>query len=247
MAKDEDVLAVGVGEPDEDRVTVPERPKTLAEQTAFAFDRQFSMDVIDEPRTVMGLPMAAFVRGGTTSSRHDRFAAEQHLDAEARRNDADAAKERELARTPLEQGGGVMFGGRFLPAADAGGSFVLLVYLNPKGEVLYESGEEFQCLADLTVLEGGELCLVIVCPACLTRGVHHDQCQMRVRQTNKHFEFSTKGAGDLIVFKEYDHVLEKFVEKVYKSAGTIVESERFRCDQCGWTARIVNNRVRPDA
>lgn len=194
-----------------------------------------------EAQTIMGLPMSAFVRGGTTSSRHDRSVAEQRLDAEARRNDADAAKERELARTPLEEGGGMMFGGRMLPSADAEAAVILLVYLSPKGEVRYESGEEFQCLADLTVLEGGELCLVLVCPTCMTRNLPQDQCQLRLRQTNRHFEFSPKGAGELIAFDD------GFGQKAYKSAGTIVESERFSCGQCGWAARIVNNKVRPDA
>lgn len=191
--------------------------------------------------TVMGLPMAAFVRGGgTTSSRHDRAVAEQHADAEARRDDADAAKERQLAKIPIEAGGGVMFGGRMLPSADAEAAVILLVYLSPSGDIQYESGEEFQCLADLTVLEDNELCLVLVCPRCKSRDVPQDQCQLRVRQSNRHFEFSPKGAGELIVFKD------GFTEKAYKSAGTIVESERFTCAQCGWAARIVNNRVRPE-
>lgn len=195
----------------------------------------------NSPSSLFGLPMAAFVRGGTTSARHDQAIAQQTHEAEARRNDADAAKERQLARTPLEEGGGVMFGGRLLPSADAEAAVILLVYLSPKGEVRYENGDEFQCLADLTVLEGGELCLILVCPSCMARKMPQDQCQLRVRQTNRHFEFTPAGAGALITFDD------GYGMKAYKSAGTIVESERFSCAQCGWTARIVNNKVRPDA
>lgn len=195
----------------------------------------------EEPRAepkLFGMPVEMFVRGGTTSARHDAYMAEQKADAERRRDEAD--KERALSKIPIDQGGGQIQGGRLLPKGEVDALYVELTYLRLSGEPWYEKGIALKCLADITVLDGGELCLVIVCPICQERGVHQDRCQMKIRQSNKAFELSARGAGDLVMFDD------GFGVKPYKSAGTIEESERFSCSQCGWTARIEKNRVRPD-
>lgn len=190
-------------------------------------------------QTIMGLPIDVFVRGGTTTSAHDRAEAELTASAEARRAQADAE------RRSAAQGQGKLFGGPLVP--DAGEqAYVELFYLTAKGEQRYEFGEPMRCLADVVLVGPNELCVVLVCPACKERGVPLDRCQMRVRQSNRAWEFSSKRQGDAIAWVEGVDAHGKKIVKLYRSAGTVVESEKFSCAQCGWAARIADNKVRPE-
>jgi hypothetical protein len=185
-------------------------------------------------KSLFGVPVSVFVKGGTSTSAHDRQVAAIEADAERRRDIA--AEERKIAAVPLEQGGGKIYSNQFSSNANVEAGFVLLKYLTPKGDVRYENGDELQCLADVHMLAADELSLTLVCPTCKSRGVPQGQCQMRLRQKNKNFDLDLSKAGQMFVFDG----------KPYRSAGVVRESERFRCDQCGWTARIVDNCVRPE-
>lgn len=186
--------------------------------------------------SIFGLPVAAYIKGGgTTTSAHDKRVMEIEADAERRRDQALA--EKKLASAPIEEGGAKVFTHHLSSNANVEAGFVLLQYLTPKGDVRYENGEELQCLADVHMLSADELCLTLVCPSCKNRGIPQGQCQMRIRQKNKHFDLDVTKAGELIVFEG----------KPYRSAGVVRESDRFRCDQCGWAARIINNCVRPES
>lgn len=189
--------------------------------------------------SVLDLPLMSFVKGGTTTSAHDRAQAEQTADAEARRAVDDQYKL--LAKKPIEEGGGIIHGGPLSGQKDQ--AYVELIYCGRSGEPLYEFGELVRCLADVVMVGDTELAVVVVCIRCKKRGVPLDRCQMRVRQSNKHFELSSKRAGELIRWDEVS-ASGSIVPCIYKSAGTIVESEKFRCDQCGWQAVIDDNRVR---
>jgi len=196
-------------------------------------------DDVSVEKNLFGLPLAAFVKGGTTTSRHDRMVVELEADAEKRRDEAIA--ERQVASVPVEHGGAKILTHKFSPSGDVGAGFVLLRYLTPRGDIRYENGDELQCLADVHVVGPEELCLTIVCPSCKAGGYGRPsrpqgQSQIRIRQSNKRFEFDATKAGELILFEG----------KPYRSAGVVRESERFSCPDCGWAARIVENCVRPD-
>lgn len=194
---------------------------------------------IEAPREIFGLPLAAYVKGGTSTSANDRRIAEVEADAERRRNTAD--RERALARIPIEQGGGKIYGGPLTDKPEIAQAYVELSYLTPRGE---PTG--LKCLAD--VLVGAhpphptELTLVLVCPRCKERGVPQGQCQIRIHQCNKHWELDTRTSGELILWEEDGKL------KPYRSAGKVMECERFECGYCGnWSARIDKNCVWPDA
>lgn len=194
---------------------------------------------IETPKELFGLPVSMFVKGGTTSSGHDRMVAELEQDAERRRNEAD--QEKKLSSVPIEHGGARLRTHKFSEHGDVGSGFILLRYMTPGGEIRYENGDELQCLADVHVLGPEELCLTLVCPSCKAGGPGRPprpqgQSQIRIRQSNKSFDFDVTKAGELILFEG----------KPYRSAGVVRESERFSCPDCGWSARIIDNRVRPE-
>lgn len=194
--------------------------------------------VIIEPEaggeTLFGRPLDMFVRGGTHTSGHDRMMAERVADAEHRRDVA--AKERQLAAVPIEDGGAQMFTNNLALNPQAEAASVLLKYCTPRGEVKTERGDELQCLADVLMVSPTELGLVLVCPGCKARGDHLGECQLRILQSNRKWYLDTSKAGELIVFEG----------KPYRSAGEVMDCERFSCPNCGWAARIHKNMVIPD-
>ena len=75
----------------------------------------------------------------------------------------------------------------------------------------------------------------------MERGVMHQQdCQLKIAQRHKYFEFVTGKGPKNFVFDD------GFGPRTYHSAGMVIESETFSCPVCGWKARIHNNTVRPD-
>lgn len=178
----------------------------------------------------LSAPLSAFVRGGTGTSKSDAMFAALWKDAEDRRDTEAAAKK--IGSVPIDEGGGMLVenplatpGTEKIPKAS-----LLLTYLTPAGE---PTG--VQCLADLVMELNGEVILILVCVGCMRRGRHMDQCQIQLRQQNKRFTFR---AGMGAPFFDFEG-------RRYKSAGMIVETEKFRCGDCGWTARIDHNNVRP--
>jgi len=181
-----------------------------------------------------------FVKGGTTSSRHDTYVHEQEADAERRRNEEDRI--RKIASVPVEQGGGKLFSNYLTPNPEGlpvETLKILLHYLTPGGEQVYNKDKPLMCLADiivgLDVANPTELTLVLVCPRCCER-MPQGQCQIQVRQTNRSWHLDTAKGGELIVFEG----------RPYRSAGTIMDSEKFTCPRCTWQAHIDKNRVHPE-
>lgn len=174
----------------------------------------------------------AFVRGGTTSYAHD-VALQQSI-AEANQRRAEADKERGYVKD-----GARVYTNKLSENGQIPQAYVLLDYLTPKGEPLYDHGVPVQCLADIQMLnplEPSELTLTIVCPSCIARGPKGSQqfSQLRIRQTNRAWHLDTRTAGELIVFEGH----------AYRSAGMIMDSELIRCGNCGWAAHIDKNKVR---
>lgn len=192
------------------------------------------------PQKLFGLPMEVFVRGGSSTFANDKRVAELKADAERRRAIAD--RERALSMKPVEQGGAKMFTNHLTDNSSVDQAYVELQFLNKRGEPWYEFGEPVKCLADVVMLSATELALVIACPSCKARGLPLDQCQLRIRQSNKSWELDTSKAGELILWMEGHNPDGTKIIKAYRSAGVVRESEKFRCD-CGWSARISMNKI----
>src|SRR6185369_2146993 len=127
-------------------------------------------DKKDEAK-VFEAPKDVFVKGGTTSWRHDQAEAQLTWESERRRDVA--AAEKRIAAVPVEHGGGVIHGGALTEHQDVEQAYVELFYLNAKGEQLYDFGEPVRCLADITLVDDAtrELCFILICPRCKERGV----------------------------------------------------------------------------
>ena len=189
-------------------------------------------------KKIFGVPLATFVKGGTTTTAHDQMEAREWHDAEQRRDLQDA--EMHIARKDIDDGGGEMFTSKFLNEreAQAPEAHVLLDFVNRKGEPIYEQGVPLQCLADITVATepsfDGELVLLIMCPKCMERTKAQNTI-LQLRQANRMWHLDPKGAGELFVFEG----------EPYHSAGTVMDSERFTCARCTWAARIDKNKIWP--
>jgi len=186
-----------------------------------------------EPKLIMGLPVGMFVKGGTPSTAETNRIARDRIDAEKRRAVDDKEKVLEAV------GGAHMYRNKFTQRPDLEKACVLLRYLTPGGAPAYDCGMPIECLADVVLgmdpAMPYELTLIIVCPVC-KESKPQDQCQIQIRQSNRHWELDTSKAGELIMFEG----------RPYKSAG-IVNSERFACGSCNrWSARICDNKVRPE-
>lgn len=187
-------------------------------------------------RKILGLPSAVYVKGGgaTPSWEETKRIQREEADAEKRRDEQD--QERRLAQIPVEQGGAKMY---TRTAADPNSTpKVLLKYMTSRGEPRYEFGQPVECLADVIVPPDNpdDLVLTIVCPQCKERGVPQGQCQLKIQQSNRSWHLDNRTAGELIVFDG----------QPYYSAGKIMDSERFTCPKCAWSARIHDSKIRPE-
>ncbi len=174
-----------------------------------------------------------FVRGGTPTAKSEALYERRFREAEVRRDEA--AVEKALASVPIEKGGAQLLTNQMTRHPEIPKAYILLRYVKSNGD---QTGVE--CLGDLIVGMNPalptELTLILVCPRCAQGQKHLQDCQIQIRQSNKHFTLVT-GKGDPTF---------KFENKVYKSAGVITESESCTCPDCSWRFRIVNNTVRPD-
>lgn len=178
-------------------------------------------------------PLLMYVKDGTTTWVSEQENESRWRDSEKRRDQA--AVERKLASIPIDAGGAVMHTHKLTDNPEVPKAYIELKYMNAYGA---DSG--LRCMADLIVGIGEnplELMLILVCPNCVhNRRLHHDQAQIQIRQSNKKFEF-VAGMGDPTFV---------FDEMMYNSAGMIMESEKFTCPNCSWSARIDRNMVIPE-
>jgi hypothetical protein len=189
---------------------------------------------LTETGIIDGAP-TGFVKGGTSTSKNDEVAARLWHDAERRRDIA--AAEQELACVPIEQGGAKLFTNKLTPNAAVPKAYVLLRYVNRYGQPM----APWECCADVLIEDfarPNDLTLQIVCPRCIVRGRHGDQCQIALRPQNKRW-YLRPGAGPQTFLFD-----DGFGTKTYKSAGVVLESERFQCADCTYEAVIANNEIR---
>jgi hypothetical protein len=201
-------------------------------------------------RIIAGAPKSVFVKGGTTSSAHDKAVKAQWLESERRRAEADM--ERRIADVPIEKGGGVQFTNQLntQDERDLQTGKVELFFVNSRGEQEYESGEPLRCLADVIVPDKperpSELMLIMICPKCKERGLPADQAIIQIRQSNREWDLDQRRVGEPIIWDEWvdgPDGLRRKKREVYLSAGIVRDGEKFTCPRCNWRAVIDDNKV----
>lgn len=186
--------------------------------------------------SIMNLPLDVFVKGGTTTERHDRWIAEQEADAARRRRESD--EEKALAKkfglhagNPNEVAG--MFTHEFTDHPEVGKAYVPLMYMTPNGKEV-----DFYGVGDIIMVQDpkmpDELALLIFCPKCKERGLPASHCIITIRQSNRYWELDRRRAGELFLDPDGQPL---------HSAGQVVDGERFTCGRCNWAACIDKNRV----
>jgi hypothetical protein len=187
------------------------------------------------PREMFGVPLDVFVKGGTTSARHDRHMQSMQEDARRRRAEADA--EKKVARDHSYKLGNrddvaSLFSHEFTDHPEVQKAYVPLAYMSP-------NGKEVDCygMADIFMPQDpktqDELALMLFCPKCVER-LPADQCIITVRQSNRYWELDRRKAGQ--IFIDPDGMPQH-------SAGEVMDSEKFHCPRCSWAACIDKNRV----
>lgn len=183
-------------------------------------------------------PRLVFVKGGTTTQKSEELYEHRFREAELRRDQAD--QDRKVSQVPIEQGGARLFTSQLTAHPEVPRAYVLLKYLDRAGSPIIVGGEPVQCCADIIVgmdpSNPTEITLMLVCPRCSQGAKHEQDCQIQIRQSNKSFQLTT-GRGDPEFW---------FQGKMFKSAGMIMDCEKFTCPDCTWTAQIHENFVRPD-
>lgn len=187
--------------------------------------------------SALGLP-DMFVKGGTTSSAHDRMVFERTADAERRRDEAAGekllAKERGLAAgNPNEVAS--QYSHEFTDHPEVKKAYVQLFYMGRGGkEVVYEGTGDIILCSDPVLPD--EKMLLIYCPKCKERGRPADDSIITIRQSHRNWHHDERTSGERFV--DVDGITQS-------SAGKVMDSDRFTCGRCEWSACIDNNRVIP--
>lgn len=198
------------------------------------------------------LPMDSFVRGGTTSSGHDRLMFEQHADAEQRRAQQDAQYHGARAgKVP-----GFMQDESFNPGAapghgkltslNLGGgqhAAIVLGYKHPKDNLILDwvTCELWEQPWDDPSRPGAEVFFTMVCLKCIwKRQVKMESAQITMRQTNRRFELDVRKAGTV-------WINPKDPNEVVTLAGEIsMGGEWGTCPQCDWRFTIDQSIIYDD-
>jgi len=189
-------------------------------------------------RSFLDLPLDMFVMGGTHTSGHDRMMQSMEADAEKRR--AEYEDQEALARKYGPQAGNPnevanFYRHQFTEHPEVRKAYVPLFYMGRGGkEVEHEGVGDIIMVNDPAFPE--ELALLIFCPQCKDRGLPASQCILTIRQSNRRWSLDTRKAGELFV--DPDGIAQR-------SAGEVMDSERFVCARCDWAACIDKNRVIP--
>lgn len=194
-----------------------------------------------------------FVRGGTATTAWTNELKRRALDAEERRRVE--SQRRELAAKPQKNGvvrrHTMQLGGRNSHAS------IVLGIKHPKDttildwmvcELSFQGDARSQSSVSsiVTAPENPEFLLVMVCPACLSRGVHPQWAQMTVQSKHKRLLFEPgrvpkwmSGEGN---FNKNNNIWvnPKDPNEVITVAGSVTVDERCRCDAegCSYSFKI---------
>lgn len=176
---------------------------------------------------------SVLVRGGTTSSRHDRQQYEARQAGERGRAQRDK-QEQEARRGPrMTKQGFVSSRLHALRMMDRGHPQLVLYYMNRDKSVKQE------CVSEVFVADDGDTGFTLVCPRCLARGAAHGLAQMKVMNKHRAFHIDPRRAGELV------SLLDPYGKQFHvRICGTVTCDDVIRCDSCGvWAVRIEGSRV----
>lgn len=189
-----------------------------------------------KPKSVMGLPIDVFVKGGTTTMAHDRMMAAKTADLQRRQAEADeekrVAREHGIHQGNMDDIAGLMTH-EFTDHPEIGKAYVPLMYMSPNGKEVDLYG-----MGDIIMPQDpkfpDELALLIYCPKCRERGIPAWDCIITIRQSNRSWHLDRRHAGEVFIDPD---------GQAQHSAGWVCDSERFHCPRCTWAANIDKNRV----
>jgi hypothetical protein len=182
----------------------------------------------------MGMPLAVFVKGGTTTNSWDVEKKKQYAQSEALR----AHQDRQYEAVADSKGKPNIAAGLL--------SRELLGRGNPKVVIEYVYGDAAltqECLAELCMAQKvdnpdeSEMVFVLVCPHCLKRTGRMDDSQVVIRESHRQFWLDdTK--------KRLWH--NPFDGSVHPLAGNITLKDRVQCAAlgCTWAFRIDDSKLR---
>jgi hypothetical protein len=174
------------------------------------------------------------VRGGTTSSRHDRQRAERRLAVEKGRQQVE--KQEAAVRTGpiLDQHGFTQAKLHGLRLLDRGHPKLVLYYMNRDRTVAQECVSEY-------FHTGTDEGFIMVCPRCLERGEAHGDSQMMIMKSHRKFHLDTRKAGTVVQLRDPDG--KHFHVRI---CGTVTCDDVIRCNSCGnFRVRIADSKVWP--
>jgi len=171
------------------------------------------------------------VQGGTTTGAFDKMMAERKADADQRRKQD--AMDKAVGRTPIEQGGGMMFEHRLSD-----------LQMSPRVHVTYVGkGKEFISDQLVDLFEDdvtGQSMLVFVCPECVRRGRDSGLSQCHARDGHRAWYVDKRTAGAVKVVENAANPggLERYI-----SAGDIMDTDVLACSHefCGCAFKIHRN------
>jgi len=224
-------------------------PTTMADESSTKDDTKAA-----ETSFLGGSAPEAFVKGGTRTAKSEALFEQRFQEGEVRRDEADAQRKLSAGQQQVDNpeddkasilmpgapGGAVQYTSQFTENPEIPKSYLCITYM-----VEGFFGE--RCLADL--IKGvdpsnpDELTVIIVCPGCQKDSHKHQQDnQLRIRQSNKAFEFRPGMGPRRFMFQDATSGLEL----PYANAGMIIESEPFSCPDCHSRYRIINNTLLED-
>ena len=173
------------------------------------------------------------VMGGTTTTKFDNDLAQKRADANERRKQYD--QETAIGRTPIEQGGGMVFDHKFTDPL-----------MSPKVKLEYRGRTKdmiFEMLCELVVDEVTDAhTLIFVCPECVKRGVDQQFAQVHANNKNRAWHLDKKNAGT--PRRAEDSGPDgKARYAIYTHAGDIMDTDEMRCPHpnCGCVYKIHKN------
>jgi hypothetical protein len=183
------------------------------------------------PSPIGGAPLI-HVRGGTTSSRHDRQQHEARQAAQVGRQQK-AKQEQAVAQQGMTKQGFVSARIHSLRMMDRGHPQLVLYYMNRDKSVKQE------CVSEVFMADDGDAGFTLVCPKCLERGVAHGLAQMKVMNKHRAFHIDPRRAGEMV------NLVDPWGKQFHvRICGTVTCDEVIRCDSCNMFAvRIENSRV----
>lgn len=195
----------------------------------------------ETPRSIAGLPIDMFVKGGTTTDTWDRE--QQRFDAETDARQAHQDQQREIVDQVNIEGGGIA-------------SLQSLNFnsrANPKVVIEYcyrDSVLNQECLCEIFTQPDESdptkvvMGLVLVCPKCLRRTGKQWRSQTMIRSHIREFWLRPSTDPD---FPEDKRVWVNYVDgSVHQIAGTITTRDAISCNAlgCNWRFRIDESKLR---